>query len=197
MKKYSYSAVGLFVKQIAISIFGLVLAIACAKMGKTMQIVSSCGAVIFYLFLIYAAIWEIGSKDRFGIQNGRIKANPLTGFYIGLAANSLNLLLAAIITVCMFLADGGVISAIGGVTSSIAIFIEGMYSGLLTIRIGESPLNSMWFSYFIITIPALVASTLAYYFGTKGYHFSKILIPENPEEAEIKREKKKARNKEE
>ncbi len=197
MKKYSYSAVKLFVSQIAISVFGLVLAIACAKIGKTMQVVSSVGAVVFYLFLIYTAMWEVGSKDKFGIEYGKFEAKPLTGLWIGLLANCLNLLLALVITVCLVFADGGVLSSIGGLSSSIAIFIEGMYSGILTLKIGELPLNSFAISYFIITIPAIVTSALAYYFGTKGYHFTKIMVPENPEEAEIKREKKKARKEEE
>ena len=197
MKKYSYSAVKLFVSQIAISIFGLVLAIACARIGKTMQVVSSFGAVIFYLFLIYTSMWEVGSKDKFGIEYGKFEASPLTGLYIGLLANSLNFLLALIITVCHAFPDGGALSAVGGVAGSIAIFIEGMYSGILTLKIGELPLNSFGISYFIITIPAIAASAIAYYCGIKGYHFTKLMVPENPEEAEIKREKKLARNKEE
>ena len=197
MKKYSYSAVKLFVSQIAISLFGLTLAIACAKIGDTMKIVSSVGAVAFYLFLIYTSMWEVGSKDKFGIEYGKFEAKPLTGLYIALLANSINILLALVITVCRAFPDGGVLSAIGGVTGSIAIFIEGMYSGLLTIKIGELPLNSFGLSYFVITIPAIVTAAIAYYAGTKGCHFTKIMIPENPEEAEVKREKKKARNKEE
>ena len=197
MKKYSYSAVKLFVSQMALSVFGLVLAIACAKIGKTMQIVSSVGAVIFYLFLIYTAIWEVGSKDKFGIEYGKFEAKPLTGLYIGLLANSLNLLLAVIITLGLSFGDGGVLSAVGGLCGSIAIFIEGMYSGLLSIHVGGAPLNSYWYPYFLITIPAIVTSAFAYYSGIKGIHFTKIMVPETPEEAEIRREKKKARNEEE
>lgn len=197
MKKYSYSAMKLFVSQMAISVFGLVLAIACAKIGKTMQVVSSVGAVVFYLFLIYTSMWEVGSKDKFGIEYGKFEAKSLTGLWIGLLANSLNLLLAIVITVCLIFADGGVLSSIGGLSSSIALFIEGMYTGLLSIYVGGAPLNSFGLSYFVITIPAIVTAALAYYFGTKGYHFTKIMVPENPEEAEIRREKKKARNKDE
>jgi hypothetical protein len=69
-----------------------------------------------------------------------------------------------------------------------------MYTGLLSIDLNGIPLNDYWLSYFIIVIPALVVTTFAYWCGVKGYHFSKILIPENPEDAEIKREKKNARN---
>ncbi len=193
LKKYSYSSVGLFVKQIAISIFGLVLAIACAKIGKTMQIVSSCAAIVFYLFLIYAAMWEVGSKDKFGIEYGKFEGKPLTGLYIGLIANIPNFLLAAVITFCMIGAEGGIISMIGAGASAGALLIEGMYTGLLSVHVGGAPLNSMWFMYFLIPLPAVGISTLAYYLGTKGAHFTKILIAENPEDAEVKREKKRAK----
>jgi len=197
MKKYSYSAVKLFVNQIAISIFGLVLVIACARIGKPMQIVSSCGAVLFYLFLIYTSMWEVGSKDKFGIEYGKFEENKFVGLYVGLLANSLNFLLAIFVTVGFLFGNGGVLSDFGGLCSSIAIFIEGMYSGLLTIYIGDAPLNSFWFSYFIITIPAIAVSAIAYYLGTRGINFMKIMIPETPEEAEIRKEKKKTRNREE
>ena len=197
MKKYSYSSVKLFVSQMALSLFGLVLAIACAKIGKTMQVVTSVGAVVFYLFLIYTSIWEIGSKDKFGIEYGKFESNPLIGLYIGLLANSLNLLLAFLITLGLSFGDGGVLSTIGALCGSIAVFIEGMYSGILSIHVGGAPLNSYWYPYFLITIPAIATSALAYYMGIKGIHIAKFMVPENPEEAEIRKEKKKARNREE
>jgi hypothetical protein len=193
LKKYSYSAVKLFVSQMAISLFGLVLAIACAKLGKSMQIVTSVGAVVFYLFLIYTSMWEIGSKDKFGIDYGKFEANSLTGLYIGLIANLLNILLAVLVTLGLTLGNGGLLSKLGALCGTIAIFIEGMYSGILSVHIGGAPLNSFWISYFIITIPAIATSAFAYYAGIKGIHFTKLMIPVNPEEAEIRRANKKSR----
>ena len=196
MQKHSYNAVRLFVNQIAISIFGLVLAIACGKVeNSTLKIVTSVGAIIFYLFLTYAAMWEVGSKDKYGIDNGTKKESPLAGLFVALLSNSLNLLLAIVILACSFAAEGGALYAAGALAKVIALFIEGMYTGLLSLDFGGMPLNNYWLSYFVITVPSLLTSALAYWCGTKGYHFSKILIPENPEESEIKREKKNARKK--
>ena len=190
MQKHSYNAVRLFVNQIAISIFGLVLAIACGKVeNEILQIGSSVGAILFYLFLLYAAMWEAGSKDKLS-GSGTL---PLTGLYIGILANSLNIILAIIITVSAFAPEGGSLHAVGAISSVIALFIEGMYTGLLSIDLNGIPLNDYWMSYFIIVIPAIAVSTIAYWFGVKEYHFSKLLIPENPEDAEIKREKKRTR----
>lgn len=192
MQKHSYSAVRLFVNQIAISIFGLVLAIACGRVeNETLKVGASVGAILFYLFLLYAAMWEAGSKDK--LSYSQSKSSPLTGLYIALIANSLNILLAIIITISSFASEGGTMHAVGAISSVIALFVEGMYTGLLSVDLNGIPLNDYWLSYFIIIIPALVVSAVAYWFGLKEYHFSKILIPENPEDAEIKREKKNAR----
>ena len=186
----------LFVNQIAISIFGLVLAIACGRVeNEVLKIAASVGAILFYLFLLYAAMWEIGSKDKISVECGKIQPVPLTGLYISLIANSLNIVLALLITVCSFAPEGGSLHAVGAISSVIALFIEGMYTGILSLDFNGLPLNDYWFSYFIIILPSLAVSVFAYWFGVKGYHFSRILIPENPEDAEIKREKKKSRKK--
>ncbi len=194
-KRYSYSVIKLFVNQFAISIFGLVLALACGKAeNSTLMYVTSIGAIIFYLFLLYAALWEIGAKDKILVDGGRLPKNNLNGLYMGLLANIPNFILAILVSIGLLFADGGVISKIGGVASSISIFIQGMYSGILAIDVGGAPLNTYFFVYFLIPLPAILICTLSYFFGIKNYHFTKLLISETPEEAEIRREKKK-RNK--
>ncbi|MBR3965120.1 MAG: hypothetical protein IKJ80_06910 [Clostridia bacterium] len=194
-KRYSYSVIKLFVNQFAISIFGLVLALACGKAENiTLMYVTSIGAIIFYLFLLYAALWEIGAKDKILVDGGRLPKNNLNGLYMGLLANIPNFILAILVSIGLLFADGGVISKIGGVASSISIFIQGMYSGILAIDVGGAPLNTYFFVYFLIPLPAILICTLSYFFGIKNYHFTKLLISETPDEAEIRREKKK-RNK--
>ena len=52
-KKHSYTIVKMFVTQVAIAIFGLGLAIATGMSdNKALQITTSIGAIVFYLFLI-------------------------------------------------------------------------------------------------------------------------------------------------
>lgn len=71
------------------------------------------------------------------------------------------------------------------------LFVEGMYTGIMSvIKIGGVPLNNIWWAYFIITVPIMIVSTVAYILGRKNVHFTKILLPMTPEELEIKREKK-------
>lgn len=190
LKKHSYNMMKMFLNQFAVAIFGLVLALA-TGMAKndTLQIVSSVGSVLFYMFLLYAMTFEIGTKDKTSVDYGREKARPLTGLYISLCANSLNFLLAILITLGM-LSSNQFLSDLGGIAAVAALLLEGMYTGLLAINIGGVALNAMVWPFFAITVPALLISTIGYLFGLKGWHVTKILIPKNAEEVEMAREKK-------
>ena len=54
----------LFVNQIAIALFGLGLSVALGKAeNRSLQVAASIFSVVFYLFLLYARMWEIGAKD--------------------------------------------------------------------------------------------------------------------------------------
>lgn len=187
----------MFVNQFAIAIFGLVLAIAAGMSeNQTLQIITSVGAIVFYLFLIYSTGWDIGIREHDPVEAGRAKFKPLTGLYISLVANAPNFILAVLITLSMLI-ENGILSKIGAFASMIAHFIQGMYTGVMTIKLNGEPLNSYWWIYFLIIVPALLVSTLSYFFGVKGWHLTNILIPETPEEAEKRREaKKKKKHKE-
>ena len=190
-KKHSYNMMKMFLNQFAVAIFGLVLALA-TGMAKndTLQIVSSVGAILFYMFLLYAMTFEIGSKDKTSVEYGRIKARPLTGLYISLCANSINFLLAILITLG-YVSNSQFLSNVGGGAAVAALLLEGMYTGVLAVNVGGIPLNAMVWPFFAIILPALLISTVGYYFGMKGWHVTKMLIPKNAEEIEKAREKKK------
>ena len=59
----------------------------------------------------------------------------------------------------------------------------------------ELPLNDAWWSYFMIILPALLVSMISYILGTKNIGLSRVLVPANPEQEEIKRMKKKGKTK--
>ena len=190
-KKHSYDMMKMFLNQFAVAIFGLVLALATGMAKKdTLQIVSSVGSIIFYMFLLYAMTFEIGSKDKTSVDYGRIKARPLTGLYISLCANAINFLLAILITIGV-VSNSQFLSDVGGGAAVAALLLEGMYTGVLAVDIGGVPLNAMVWPFFAIILPALLVSAIGYFFGLKGWHLTKILIPKNAEEIELAREKKK------
>lgn len=190
-ERHSYDVVKLILDQFAIAMFGIALAISIGKaQNETLQVFASIAAVIFYLFLLYTVMWRAGSHDLVRVEGGRLAADNLTGLYVALFAQIPNFILAVLITLGEFFSFNPVFGQIGAVSGVIALFWEGMYTGLLTIHVGGAPLNSYWFMYFVIMIPALAVSTLAYYFGLKNYHATNLLIAETPEDTERKKEEK-------
>lgn len=183
----------MFLNQFATAMLGLTVSLAFGLAGnEDGRLISSICAVLFYLFLIYYMTWEVGSRDRVSIEYGKIKEVPLRGLYMSLLANSINIILALLFVV------GAKVSGL------IALVIEGMYAGIMTtpyttvIQNGEPvalPLNTAWWAYFAIIVPALLVSAISYYFGTKNIHFTPLLNPVNPEKEEIKQMNKLNRKK--
>ena len=62
--RYSYQSVHLFLNQVAIGLFGMVLALASANMAESdaLKIVTGVFSVVFFLFLQFAAAWKVGSE---------------------------------------------------------------------------------------------------------------------------------------
>jgi hypothetical protein len=191
LKEHSYEAVKMVVTQIAISIFGLVLSLACnLAENNTLGLFCSCFAVLFYLFLLYTSVWEIGSKHQIPVQYGHRKNQPLLGLYISLLANSINILMAIFFTIGTFFPSVVFFHDLGVFGGNIAIATQAMYAEILTIQVGAAaaPLNTLWFMYFLIPIPALITCTVGYYFGLKHIKFTKF-FDAKPADGEQKKDK--------
>lgn len=178
-ERYSYESVRLALNQIAISMFGFALAMTAGKAeSDPLLLWSSIGSILFYLALTYGSAHRTGSGDRLSIQYGKIPFRPLTGLLLSLIANSVNLILAILITVGQY-AD---LVGISDISRIIALLIQGMYQGVLaTVSVGGMTLNGLWWAYFLITIPAMLVATLGYIAGAKDFHMTKMGIPEYPE----------------
>ena len=191
LSKYSYDCVIMYVDQIAIAIFGLGLALACGKAeNKTLQIVTSIGSILFYLFILYTKVWQIGSKDRISVDCGHEEKDLLVGLKISLISNSVNFLLAIGITLGVLFSGVKLFSNIGGASSLIALLSEGMYIGLLSVDVAGAPLNSYFISYFIITVPALVTCLVGYIMGYRQIGLAKLFAPPAPKVDRSGKEKK-------
>lgn len=173
MERYSYESVHLFLNQIAIGLFGMTLALASGMAGnEVLRIVTSAFSIIFFLFLQHIAMWKVGAQDRLSFDLGKLKKNYMIPVWMWLLSNSLNFLLAILISLAMWF-DVPVLSAVGGVAKVIELIVNGMYSGLLTINIGGAPLNSVWFMYFLVTLPALAVIFAAYVLGFNNVRLSR------------------------
>ena len=182
--------VKMFLNQFAISLFGLVLTIATSK-RPTLRNLSSGFAILFYLFLLYVMTWEIGFKDKNSVDLGKKARRPLTGLGISLCANIPNFFFACAIALGKLLPNVPFFSKFGGLSVGAALFTEGMYTGLLANDLGGSALNSYWWIWFVITIPAMATCALAYWLGLSDIKFTSLFDPVYPESDREPKKRKK------
>lgn len=171
---YGYSSVKMFVDQFAIALFGVSLVIAVSGLdneySNTLVYVVSGFAVLFYLVLIYSIPWNHGAKDRISVDYNKKERNLLLGLYLGLVANIPNFLIAALAGIFSLT---GVIS-LAEACRMIGVWLEGMYLGLLQFKVGDAALNAYWWMLFLVTLPAILTSTLAYiagYYNVRVFKF--------------------------
>ncbi len=190
LRDHSYNAVKMFLNQFATAIFGFVLALASGKaQNAVLRNITSAFAILFYLFLLYTMTWEIGFRDKTAIDGGRKQYQPLTGLFISLLANSINFLLGIFIMLGA-LTNLSFFGKIGSVCVSIAVIIEGMFTGVLANRVApETPLNSFWWIYLLLPIPALVTCLVAYILGAKDKKFTGLFKFRYPESDRDPKEK--------
>ncbi len=176
-KKYSYIIVKLFLNQFAISLFGIGLAFASSYAGNnTLLLVTSICSVVFYLFLEYAIMWEVGAKDGITATSRHTSRGLWRGFVLSLCANAINILSALLVFSKVFTGAENQVSAVG---QFIAMILQGMFQGILSQKVGGAQLNDFWWVYFLIILPAVLVTGMAYIIGSYGWHVTNILIPKN------------------
>ncbi len=188
---YSYSVIKMLVNQIAIAIFGTSLAFATTHAHldssgfDTFTLIVSIFAILFYLFLIYTLTWEIGAKDRISVDVGKKPYRPHLGLLLSFLANIPNLIFAAL----YFIASVFNLGELMFFVSLIATLLQGMYFGtMITLKLPFGAggtyvaLNTLWPTFFIIIIPALLTCWLAYYLGHKNFKISSLFVPEKKNE---------------
>lgn len=189
-KQYSYNMIKNLINQFAISIFGALLSMVTfvsQKTGTVWSVIVSLFSIAFYLFLIYTTTWEIGAKDRISVDVGKKKYKPLTGLWISLFSH-IPVLLFSLIFIIMDLLllipffkapqlqfvifIKNALNAVGTVAKLITdIGLNGMYLGItMTVNLPSGAnLVQTWWIYFVIIIPAIVTSWVAYYTGFKNF----------------------------
>ena len=166
-KKQGYQVVRLGLYQFGMTLFGLVVAMATRdpdNLRSPLFIGSGIFSAIFYLYLIYSLVYELGQKDGIKIEAGKCEYRPLTGLWLALAANALNILLGILsfIGKVVFDAKGAEWALqLYGVANAIAKFIQGMYVAILTLIVDES------YATLLTPIPGIIVCTLAYVLGVK------------------------------
>ena len=169
-----------FVNQIAIALFGIGLSVALGRAeNRTLQVVASVFAVLFYLFLIYARMWEVGAKDGISAEARKTGRGLWRGFVIGLCGNVVNILLALLMLPGMFAESGTALAGMCGAMQVISLFLQGMYIGILATPLNGLALNAYVWPYFVIILPSVLVAGVAYIIGSYNLHATNILIPKN------------------
>lgn len=186
---HSYDMVKMLLNQIAIAIFGFSFVLAAGMADSdALRNVTSAFSILFYLFLIYITAWDIGYKDKISVSIGKKAYLPFKGALISLCANFFNFVFAIGITVTRL---SGAWSTFGAICQFCAGILEGMYSGILMNSVGGAALNTYWFLYFLIPLPAVFVSGIAYFLGlhdTKGTSlFNRQAYPESDREPKQKK----------
>ena len=194
IKENSYSVFKMIINQIAMAIFGLALTFATSNFDVIFLIVSIFAA-LFYMVLLYTMTWDVGFEQSRSIEAGRRKYIKLSGVYMSLLANALNIILGIMIVVGYYSSTEFIIrDAAGEITSDPALavsfapsapewaanvygigkiaatFLSGMYNGI----IASLPKLNPWI-YLMIVVPSVVVCGIAYPMGVRGKHFTKFL----------------------
>lgn len=177
LKKYSYIIIKLFLNQFAISLFGVALAFACSRAeNDKLLLLTSIFAVLFYLFLEYAVIWEVGAKDGISATARHTSRGLWRGFVISLCANALNFLATLLVLTKLFTGGDNPVSA---VAQFVAMMLQGMYQGILSQFVGGVQLHTLPWMFVVILLPAVIVTGVGYIIGNYNLHATNILIPKN------------------
>ncbi len=88
----------MMLNQLGIAMLGLVMTMATFQSDK-LYFITSVLCIFFYIYLLYAMMYDIGQKDKPSIDGGRNPFNPLKGLWISLGANAINIICGVMIAV--------------------------------------------------------------------------------------------------
>ena len=181
LKENSYDIVRLYINQVGITIFSLVLYTSIgfindATLNVQLKIWLSVFATVFYLALLYTAAWEFGAKDKIKIDSGKLSRAPMKGAVMSLVANAPNFVLAifTILMIVIYILGGteGFYSAFG-VFNLLLRFTNAMFLGVIQgifSGISDEYLSYVWQSvaYLIMPLFSVAATQIGYSLGERN-----------------------------
>lgn len=183
----------LFVNQIGMTIFGVVLTMAVMKAAENNDALTvgvSAFSILFYLCLIYNVMWEEGARNIIRINAGRMEDKQGHALKAALFASVPNFALAALLCISYLLAFPCKIAFAKSVYAVLHIILglfEAMYVGLFSVILDLVPdvaSQSLVACglYLVSSLPMILVSLLAYRLGMKNiYLFGKPTAKKNTE----------------
>ena len=178
LKENSYDIVRLYINQIGITIFSLLLyfSVVDLKNATTLMAIVSIFATLFLMALIYTASWEWGAKDKIRVDSGKVEPFKAKGALLGLYANSLNILFGAISVICAAICLGGgdALRSVEQIFTIIMTFTNAMYIGILELAFSSLSSNEALYAFlkalgfFLMPMLTVLATHVGYTFGSKN-----------------------------
>ena len=181
-KNNSYEIMKLFINQVGITIFSLVLYTAAGSiedeaLGSKIRIALSAFAVIFYFALIYSAAWEFGARDKIRIDGGKMEKAPLSGLKMAMIANIPNFIFAFLATLFIGLyivSETDALYSVFAVFNLIIRFFSAMFLGVIQgafsfLETSDVESKQFLLYYFWQSVGFLVAPALTVFVTHFGY----------------------------
>lgn len=183
LKENSYDIVRLYINQIGIAIFSLVLYFAAAQAGDDgisliISVAISVFATAFYMVLIYTATWDLGAKDRIRIDAGRMTEIRHKGVRLSLAANLPNFLFIFLSLVgkgAYMLGLGNGFDTLFAFSNLILRFAAASYLGILRgVFVSLADSADLYYllqtcGFLVLMILPCLAAEIGYRFGSKNF----------------------------
>ena len=163
-----YNVIKIFLNQIALSMLGFVMAMATQSAHIALRVLVGGVCVIFYLWILYVMMYEMGQKDGIKIQSGRLHYTKSKGFWISFLANVPNIII-------------GILTFIGGfcyefigvdvrswaatfyfVSNALGKVIEAVYLPIIS-----AVLRDEYWPLLVTPILPIIVCTVAYRLGVK------------------------------
>ena len=178
-KENSYDIVKLYINQIGISIFSMVLytAVGTIDIGtRALNIGLSVFLMLFYFALIYTAAWEFGAKDKIRIDSGKMSRTACKGTFMSLFAAVPNFIIAGLCFITALIYKSTLSSALGVIAVLLNTLMRlsmAMYLGIIQAIFGsftgaaDSAFILQAVGFFVSPLLAVAVVSFGYSFGIR------------------------------
>ena len=192
-KENSYDIIKLFINQMGITIFALVLYTAIGfiddeSLNLRVKVILSVFATLFYFALLYTATWDFGAKDKIRIDSGKYSASGMKGLFMSLIAGIPSFVLAGacIVTMIIHVSSGseGAYSVFA-VFNLLLRFISAMFLGILqgvfSALSYDTDLKFLWESvgYFVMPMITALVCHIGYTLGRREKRILSVFSAKN------------------
>ncbi len=169
-KQNSYQITRLWIMQVGVIIFSLIVSMTASAMDqKGMLFVASLFSTAFYLYLLWYAMTEAGSKDSVRIESGRVAYDRFYGLKVGAIAAIPSFLPGVLMLIGLLLGSFG--NGLYLICYSIDSFLLPMYTGMLrSLFTALSLTTNLWagtIAYLVLPWLGCLATWYGYAFGCK------------------------------